>query len=52
MVDLKRMRYLIRRYPMACLRAEQARIRAQKLTRTISEETVAALYRKLEGAEA
>ena len=37
MVDLKRMRYLIRRYPMACLRAEQARIRAQKLTRTISD---------------
>ena len=37
MVDLKRMRYLIRRYPMACLRAEQARIRALKLKRTISD---------------
>lgn len=37
MVDLNRMRHLIRRYPMACLRAEQARIRAQKLTRTISD---------------
>lgn len=37
MVDLKRMRHLIRRYPIACLRAEQARIRAQKLTRTISD---------------
>ena len=37
MVDLERMRHLIRRYPMACLRAEQARIRAQKLTRTISD---------------
>lgn len=38
MVDLYRMRHLIRRYPFACYRVEQARIRAQKLTRMISDE--------------
>lgn len=37
MVNLERMRYLIRRYPMACLRAEQARIKAQRLTREMSD---------------
>ncbi len=38
MVDLVRMRHLINRYPRACYRAEEARIRAQKLTRPISDE--------------
>lgn len=39
MVDLYRMRYLIKRYPRACYREEEARIRAQKLTRPISDES-------------
>lgn len=39
MIDLHRMRYLLRRYPQACHRVEQARIRAQKLTRPITDES-------------
>lgn len=37
MVNLERMRFLIRRYPMACLRVEQARIKSQRLTRAMSD---------------
>lgn len=39
MIDLERMRYLIRRYPMVCLRVERARIKSQRLTRTMSDAT-------------